>query len=203
VKPSERAEQVSSVFQDLVNAARKRSNDEHARLEDEAAANIDATRARDPRSLAPLAGVRIDPQRCVHARDHFDLHLYHSSGQEISCRVEILMRDDASGTGNGGDLLFCEVDATGRWLLLPPIQRNCVSARNGDLKGEIIVMIRGVQTDASEWSADARSHSDTATDLRNQNTKQGTTSQRRCVILATVSGNSVDSPTEEQNPKSP
>jgi hypothetical protein len=152
VKPSERAEQVSSVFQDLVNAARKRSNDEHARLEDEAAANIDATRARDPRSLAPLAGVRIDPQRCVHARDHFDLHLYHSSGQEISCRVEILMRDDASGTGNGGDLLFCEVDATGRWLLLPPIQRNCVSARNGDLKGEIIVMIRGVQTDASEWS---------------------------------------------------
>jgi hypothetical protein len=152
VKPSERAEKVSGMFQDLVNAARKRSNDEHARLEDEAAANIDATRARDPRSLAPLAGVRIDPQRCVRARDHFDLHLYHSSGQEVSCRVEILMRDDAPGTGNSGDLLFCEVDATGRWLLLPPIQQNLVSARNGDLKGEIIVMIRGVQTDASEWS---------------------------------------------------
>jgi hypothetical protein len=152
VKPSEHAEKVSSMFQDLVNVARKRSNDEHARLEDEAAASIDATRARDPRSLAPLAGVRIDSQRCVRARDHFDLHLYHSSGQEVSCRVEILMRDDAPGTGNNGDLLFCEVDATGRWLLLPPIQQNRVSARNGDLKGEIIVMIRGVQADDSEWS---------------------------------------------------
>jgi hypothetical protein len=140
------------MFQDLVTAARKRSNDEQARLEDEAASNIDATRARDPRSLAPLAGVRLEAQRCVRARDHFDLHLYHSSGQEVSCRVEILIRDDAPGTGTYGDLLFCEVDPTGRWLLLPPIQQNRVSARNGDLKGEIIVMIRGVQADNSEWS---------------------------------------------------
>ncbi|KAH5613462.1 hypothetical protein HBI45_041030 [Parastagonospora nodorum] len=152
VKPSERTEDVSDIFQDLVNAARKRSNDEHARLEDEAATNIDATRARDPRSLAPLAGVRIDPHRCVRARDHFDLHLYHSTGQEVSCRVEVLIRDDAPGYGNSGDLLFCEVDATGRWLLLPPIIQNRVSARNGDLKGEIIVMIQGVQADGAEWS---------------------------------------------------
>jgi hypothetical protein len=152
VKPSERAAKVSDVFQDLVAAARKRSNDEHARLEDEAASSIDPTRTRDPRSLAPLAGVRIDPARCVRARDHFDLHLYHSSGQEVSCRVEILIRDDAPGKGNGGDLLFCEVDPTGRWLLLPPIQQNHVSARNGDLMGEIIVMIRGLQADGSEWS---------------------------------------------------
>jgi hypothetical protein len=152
VKPSDRTENVSNIFQDLVTAARKRSNDEQARLEDEGAASIDATRARDPRSLAPLAGVRIDPHRCVRARDHFDLHLYHSSGQEVSCRVEILIRDDAPGHGNSGDLLFCEVDATGRWLLLPPIIQNRVSARNGDLKGEIIVMIRGVQAEGTEWS---------------------------------------------------
>ncbi|OAL04769.1 hypothetical protein IQ06DRAFT_268260 [Phaeosphaeriaceae sp. SRC1lsM3a] len=152
VKPSDRAEKMSSLFQDLVTAARKRSNDEQARLEDEAAASIDATRARDPRSLAPLAGVRIEASRCVRARDHFDLHLYHSSGQEVSCRVEILMRDDPTGPSNSGDLLFCEVDATGRWLLLPPIQQDRVSARNGDLKGEIIVMIRGLQADGSEWS---------------------------------------------------
>ncbi|KAF2028867.1 hypothetical protein EK21DRAFT_68719 [Setomelanomma holmii] len=152
VKPSERAEKISIMFQDLVTAARKRSNDEHARLEDEAAAAIDPTRARDPRSLAPLAGVRVDPNRCVRARDHFDLHLYHSTGQEVSCRVEILIRDDAPGFGSNGDLLFCEVDPTGRWLLLPPVQLSRVSARNGDLKGEIIVMIRGVQADGSEWS---------------------------------------------------
>ncbi|KAH7389989.1 hypothetical protein BKA66DRAFT_558579 [Pyrenochaeta sp. MPI-SDFR-AT-0127] len=151
LRPSERTEKISGVFQDLVTAARKRSNDEQARLEDEAAASIDPTRARDPRSLAPLAGVRVDQTRCVRARDHFDLHLYHSSGQEVCCRVEILLRDDAPGTGKGGDLLFCEVDPTGRWLLLPPIQQSRVSARNGDLKGEIIVMIRGNQTDGTEW----------------------------------------------------
>jgi hypothetical protein len=145
-------EKISNVFQDLVTAARKRSNDEQARLEDEAAASVDPTRARDPRSLAPLAGVRVDPARCVRARDHFDLHLYHSSGQEISCRVEILLRDNAPGTGKGGDLLFCEVDPTGRWLLLPPIQHSQASARNGDLEGEIIVMIRGKQSNGSEWS---------------------------------------------------
>jgi hypothetical protein len=152
VQPSERAEQVSVAFQELVTAARKRSNDEHARLEDEAAAMIDATRTRDPRSLAPLAGVRVDRTRCVRARDYFDMYLYHSSGQEISCRVEVLLRDNATGTGPGGDILLCEVDQTGRWLLLPPVQQNRVSARNGDQKGEIIVMIRGNQSDGSEWS---------------------------------------------------
>ncbi|KAF9695490.1 hypothetical protein EKO04_006668 [Ascochyta lentis] len=152
VRPSERADKISATFQDLVTAARKRSNDEQARLEDEAASNIDATRARDPRSLAPLAGVRIDAARCVRARDYFDMYLYHSSGQELSCRVEVLLRDNAPGTGQGGDILLCEVDSTGRWLLLPPVQQSRVSARNGDMKGEIVVMIRGNQADGSEWS---------------------------------------------------
>lgn len=152
LKPSERTEKISNTFQDLVAAARKRSNDEQGRLEDEAAASVDPTRARDPRSLAPLAGVRVDPARCVRARDHFDMHLYHSTGQEMSCRIEILLRDDAPGAGKGGDLLFCEVDPTGRWLLLPPIQQGRVSARNGDMVGEIIVMIRGTQSDGAEWS---------------------------------------------------
>jgi hypothetical protein len=139
-------------FQDLVDTARKRTNEERARLEDEAAANIDPTRARDPRSLAPLAGVRIDSDRCVRARDYFDMHLLHSSGQEVNCRVEMLFRDNAPGTGPGGDLLLCEVDSTGRWLFLPPIQQGHVSARNGDLQGEIIVMIRGFGGDRTEWS---------------------------------------------------
>lgn len=143
---------MSNVFQDLVSAARKRSNDERARLEDEAAANIDPTRARDPRSLAPLAGVRIDPNRCVRARDYFDMHLLHSSGQEVNCRVELLIRDNTPGTGNGGDVLLCEVDGTGRWLFLPPVQQSRMSARNGDLKGEIVIMIRGHHGDGSEWS---------------------------------------------------
>ncbi|KAF1923527.1 uncharacterized protein M421DRAFT_104398 [Didymella exigua CBS 183.55] len=152
VQPSERADKIAATFHDLVTAARKRSNDEQARLEDEAASSIDATRARDPRSLAPLAGVRIDAARCVRARDYFDLYLYHSTSQELSCRVELLLRDNAPGTAQGGDVLLCEVDSTGRWLLLPPIQQSRISARNGDVKGEIVVMIRGNQADGSEWS---------------------------------------------------
>jgi hypothetical protein len=96
--------------------------------------------------------VRIDANRCVRARDHFDLHLYHSSGQEVDCRVEVLLRDDAPGHGTSGDVLVCEVDSTGRWLLLPPIQQSHISARNGDNKGEIIVMMRGFHADGKEWT---------------------------------------------------
>lgn len=66
--------------------------------------------------------------------------------------MELLIRDNAPGTGSGGDVLLCEVDSTGRWLFLPPIQQSRISARNGDLKGEIVVMIRGYSGDGNEWS---------------------------------------------------
>ncbi|KAF2816139.1 uncharacterized protein BDZ99DRAFT_351970, partial [Mytilinidion resinicola] len=152
VKHSLQAEKMSMAFQELVNDARKRSNEERARLEDEAASNIDPTRARDPRSLAPLAGVKIDSMRCVRARDYFDMHLPHSSGQEVDCRVELLIRDDAPGRGTSGDVLLCEVDESGRSLFFPPIQLGRISARNGDQKGEIIVMMRGFNTAGHEWN---------------------------------------------------
>jgi hypothetical protein len=120
-------------------------------MEDEAAAIIDATRARDPKSLAPLSGVKIDPARCVRARDYFDMSLPHSSGQQVDCRVEILIRDDAPGRGNSGDALICEVDESGRWLFFPPIQFNRISARAGDEPGEIVVMIQGVHSGGRGW----------------------------------------------------
>lgn len=62
------------------------------------------------------------------------------------------MRDDAPGHGKSGDLLICEVGNAERWLLLPPIQLNRISARNGDREGEIIVMIRGFHADGNEWN---------------------------------------------------
>lgn len=151
LKPSDRANDMAAKYQDLVIQARKKSNEERARLEDEAAASIDATRARDPRSLAPIAGVNVDATRCVRARDYFDMTLLHSSGQEVDCRVELLIRDDAPGRGSTGDLLLCEVDNTGRWLFFPPIQLNRISARNGDAKGEIVVMLRGFKSGGDEW----------------------------------------------------
>ena len=151
VKPSTEAKALAAKYQDLVTFARQRSNEERARIEDEAAANIDPTRARDPRTLGPLTGVMIDSHRRVRARDYFNLDLKHSSGQRIDCRVEFLIRDDAPDRGASGDLLICEVDSTGRWLLFPPIQSGRVSARNGDDKGEIVVMLRGTHSQAQEW----------------------------------------------------
>lgn len=149
--PSHEAEALATKYQNLVIDARNRSNEERARLEDEAASSIDPTRARDPRTLAPLTGVSIDKSRHVRARDHFNLALQHSSGQLVDCRVELLLRDEATGQDTGGDVLICEVDGTGKWLLFPPVQLGRISARNGDRKGEIVVMVRGLSSNGLEW----------------------------------------------------
>ena len=149
--PSSEAETLATKYQNLVIDARNRSNEERARLEDEAAACIDPTRARDPKTLAPLTGVSIDKTRHVRARDHFNLALQHSSGQLVDCRVELFLRDEATGLNEGADVLICEVDGTGKWLLFPPVQFDLISARNGDRKGEIVVMIRGLSSNSSEW----------------------------------------------------
>lgn len=120
-------------------------------MEDEAAAAIDPTRARDPRSLALLKGVSIDATRCVHARDYFDMNIIHSSGQQVDCRIELIIRDDCPGRGSGGDILVCEVSDTGRWLLFPPLSRDSVSARAGNGPGDVIMMIRGLYSERKEW----------------------------------------------------
>lgn len=151
VEPSTEASILSVRYQCLVVDARNRSYEERARLEDEAAANIDSTRCRDPQTLAPVVGVTIDRSRRVRARDHFNLSLHHSSGQRIDCRVELLLRDEATTGTRGGDLLICEIDTTGRWLLFPPIPCDLVSARDGDLREEIIIMIRGMATNGKQW----------------------------------------------------
>lgn len=149
--PSSEAESLINKYQSLVSDARNRSDEERARLEDEAAMSIEVTKARDIRTLAPLTGVNIDKTRHVRARDHFDLILQHSSGQRVDCRVELLLRDEANGRSNGGDLLICEVESTGRWLLFPPVECCSVSARNGDLRAEIIIMLRGLSSNGSQW----------------------------------------------------
>lgn len=151
IKPSPLAESMAIGYHELVEEARQRSNDERARLEDEAAASIDPTRARDPRSLAPLAGVSIDATRSVRARDYFDMDLNHSSGQQLTCRIETIIRDDAPERGNGSDMLFCEVSTAGRWLLFPPMSTSYVSAREGEKAGEIVVMVRGMLAGGKEW----------------------------------------------------
>ncbi|GAB7333095.1 hypothetical protein MBLNU13_g04767t1 [Cladosporium sp. NU13] len=151
ISPSPLAEQMATRYQKLVQEARDRSNDERARLEDEAASAIDPSRSRDLRSLAPISGVRIDPTRCVRARDYFDMDLRHHSGQQLTCRIEIIIRDDAPNRGNSTDLLFCEVTTTGRWLLFPPVLTSMVSVRPSRQVGELVLMVRGFQAHGKEW----------------------------------------------------
>ena len=152
IKPSALAEDMTAAYQKLVVEARRRAGDERARLEDEAAAAIDPTRARDPRQMALLSGVHIDSTRSVRARDFFDMQLFHSSGQQLDCKIELIRRDNAPNISGPGDLLFCEVATTGKWLLFPPILASSVSARKGDKAGELFVMIRGeLLATGGEW----------------------------------------------------
>ena len=151
LQPSANAEDMAKRYHDLIADAKERITEEHARLEDEAASGVDATRARDPRSLAPITGVSIDHTRSVRARDYFDMDLVHSSGQQLGCKIEIIYRDDAPKRGKAGDVLFCEISVSGRWLLFPPLPHALVSARKGDRPGELIVMIRGFMSNARQW----------------------------------------------------
>lgn len=125
---------------------RQRTKEEEARLEDQAACNTDATRVRDPRTLAPMEGVTIDSTRQVCMKDFFDFSLQHSSGQRIDSRVEMILRDKPHDKSDAGDLLICEVDSLDRWLLFPPIDLDRISARQGDAKGELVVLIRGIES---------------------------------------------------------
>ncbi|KAJ5158092.1 uncharacterized protein N7500_007743 [Penicillium coprophilum] len=151
LEPSSKAEETAAAYQSLVIDARKRVRDERARLEDDSAASIDPTRTRDPMTLGVLRGISIDQTRHVRARDFFNLSLYHSSGQLVDCRAELLYRDNASSKGPGGDLLICEIDHTDRWLLFPPMDLRCVSARKGESKHEIIVMLRSAPGDETKY----------------------------------------------------
>lgn len=151
LEPSTKAEDTTLAYQTLVADARKRVRDERARLEDDSAASIDPSRTRDPMTLGVLHGIGIDQSRRVRARDFFGLSLYHSSGQLVDCRAELLYRDNTSSKGPGGDLLICEIDHADRWLLFPPMDLRCVSARRGESKHEIILMLRSAPDDPTKY----------------------------------------------------
>lgn len=145
------AAQVADTYADLTIMARRRHHEEQGRLEDEAAANIDSMRTRDIRTMAATSGVTIDKSRRVKARDFFNLTLYHSSGQRMDCGVELVFRDNARGAPSGGDVLICEVDDTGKWLLFAPVDLGSISARRGESGFDLVVMIRGRAGLGQEW----------------------------------------------------
>ncbi|KIX07312.1 uncharacterized protein Z518_01965 [Rhinocladiella mackenziei CBS 650.93] len=145
------AAQMADTYTELTAMAKRRHQEEQARLEDEAAASIDSTRARDIRTMAATAGVTVEQTRRVKARDFFDLTLYHSSGQRMDCGIEMIFRDNARGGPPGGDVLVCEVDDTGKWLLFAPVELTSISARRGEAGFDLVVMIRGRAGFGQEW----------------------------------------------------
>ena len=151
LKPSPKAMQAASDYTRLEAAARKRVTEEQGRLEDEVAANIDSTKARNPRTLGVLTGTKVDKSRRVTAKDEFHLALHHSTGQKVDCQVELVMRSNPPGNVRGGDLLVCEVDTSGKWLLLPPIETAFVSARLHESTDSLVVMIRGSHEQSGDW----------------------------------------------------
>lgn len=139
------------IYADLTTMARRRHQEEQARLEDEAAANIDAMRVRDIRTMAAITGVVVNKSRRVKARDFFNLTMYHTSGQRMDCGVELIFRDNPRGEPDGGDVLVCEVDDTGKWLLFAPVDSGSISARRGEGGFDLVVMIRGRAGLGQEW----------------------------------------------------
>jgi len=142
---------IASAYSDLTALAKRRFQEERARLEDEAAASLDATRARDIRTLAATTRAVINHSRRVKARDFFSLTLYHTNGQRIDCGIELIFRDNARGEPAGGDVLVCEVDESGKWLLFEPVELNSISARRGEGGFDLVVMIRGPANFGKEW----------------------------------------------------
>jgi hypothetical protein len=142
-----KSQKVEEQYQELAQTARRRHKEESARLEDEKANNTDPTRARDPKTLDLVEGIKIDRTRQVCAKDMFRLDLEHSTGQRVGCRVELILRDKP---GDEGDLLICEMDDIKRFLLFPPMAKSSISARLGEGKDQVILMIRG-KTESQEW----------------------------------------------------
>ncbi|KAL2133607.1 hypothetical protein VTI74DRAFT_2045 [Chaetomium olivicolor] len=151
VTGSHESERLLSVFETLQEKARKRHQEEKARIMDEDANNTDTTRCRDLRNLLPLDGVLINRTRQVAALDVFSLDLNHSSGQRLECEVELIYRDNPSLPGDKGDILIREIGNGARsWLLFPPVPRQYISARLGDDDDSLVAMIRGTHN-GNEW----------------------------------------------------
>ena len=147
---SEKAIKLADLYADLTEAAKQKHSEEQGRIEDEAAAAIDNTRARDIKTMAPFPSTRIEKNRNVRARDMFTLSMLHSSGQRLDCGIEIILRDSTQ-PGVNGDILICQVEADGKWLLFQPVLLSNVSARRDQDECELVIMLKGAAGIGQSW----------------------------------------------------
>ncbi|KAI1284782.1 hypothetical protein F5Y07DRAFT_347681 [Xylaria sp. FL0933] len=151
VAGSPQYDSLASKWEALQEKARKRHKEETARIVDDDARKTDTSRARDLKTMAAADNVRIDRFRQVYAKDSFSLDLRHSNGQRLNCQVELVYRDNQLFKSDPGDLLIREIGSGGRsWLLFAPITGNHLSARKGDNKHQLVVMIRGYKDEYFE-----------------------------------------------------
>jgi hypothetical protein len=153
IQSSPLAASLSNQFHALVAMARRKISEEKARIEDEAAAALDTGRVCDIHTFAFCKDVCLAQNRRVKARDSFAMRLFHSSDEVIERNIELILRDPSPRSRYPeAEILFVELgeNAT-RWLLFPPIPISCISARTGDTAGEIVVMVRGVDSELQEW----------------------------------------------------
>ncbi|KAI0552123.1 hypothetical protein F4679DRAFT_535965 [Xylaria curta] len=142
-------ESLAAKWEVLQEKARKRYKEETARIVDDDAKKTDTSRTRDLETMVAADNVRIDRFRQVLAKDTFSLDLRHSNGQRLICQVELVYRDNPLFKSDPGDLLIREIGSGGRsWLLFAPVTGNHLSARRGDHKHQLVVMIRGYK---DEW----------------------------------------------------
>ncbi|KAI1342147.1 hypothetical protein F5Y15DRAFT_333367 [Xylariaceae sp. FL0016] len=146
---SQRHDALASKWEALQEKTRRRYKEESARIIDDDAKNTDTSRVRDLKTMESLEHVRIDRFRQVYAKDAFSLDLRHSNGQRLDCQVELVFRDNQLFKSDPGDLLIRETGSGGRsWLLFAPVTGSHLSARKGDHRNQLVVMIRGYK---DEW----------------------------------------------------
>ncbi|SZF05349.1 unnamed protein product [Blumeria hordei] len=129
-------------YDDLLDLSRRRVREEKARKIDRQAWNADTTRARNLRTLNPAGKFEVNRLYQVIAKDYFSLELPHSTGQRMNCGVELVLRD-VPGFDHQGDLLIFKKDDLESFLLFKPIPRGELSARLGNRRDQVIVMVRG------------------------------------------------------------
>ncbi|EWC44441.1 hypothetical protein DRE_06809 [Drechslerella stenobrocha 248] len=160
LSPSPLAEEAFISFQTLVGAARHKVAEERARLEDEAAACIDASRVRDLQTFEICYGVVIEPHRRVRARDIFGLTMQHSLGKKLSKTVELYLRDDSKGgksktkSDNNAELMICEIakeDEGRKWLAFQPLPVKWITAKQGPTEGDMVLDVNARLSDGTQW----------------------------------------------------
>ncbi|EPS41324.1 hypothetical protein H072_4803 [Dactylellina haptotyla CBS 200.50] len=156
LSPSPLAEEAFISFQTLVGTARHKVAEERARLEDEAAACIDASRVRDLQTLEICYGVMIEPNRRVRARDIFEMKLEHSLGKVLTKNVELYLRDEGKGRNKSenAELMICELakeDEGRKWLAFQPLPVKWISAKQGAEESQMVLEVDARLSDGGRW----------------------------------------------------